>query len=243
MASTFGRIAFFIDAKFRGDATFGAANLGGAATFGADADFGGAKFSGEAGFSGAKFGAYANFMKAEFDNKLKLGNFKSERLYITWNSIKDELVYSGPAYLALIKNFKALEQFDDADDCYYQYRRESQDRKKLYDNEKGWDWSKFMDIISWISCGYGVRPLHTVLSIFGVVFIIGIIFLGYFDSIFESFYFSIMTFTGGLITFTGGEADILIEERWLRSLAMIEAILGYLLMALFVVVLARKFIR
>jgi len=63
-----------------------------------------------------------------------------------------------------------------------------------------------------------------------------IFFIGSSESLFENVYFSVMTFTGG-------DPDNLTLGRWLRTAAMIEAILGYLFMALFVVVLGRKFIR
>jgi len=181
----------------------------------------------------ARFSGDAYFFIAQFDKELSLDNLKLDRLYVTWNSIRNVLAYDGPAYLALIKNFKVIEQFSDADDCYYQYRKESQDRNEW---DSGENWSKVLDIIAWISCGYGVRPIHTIFCMFGVVVISWIIFFGYSDSMFESFYFSLMTFTGG-------KPDNLEPVRWLRSVAMIEAILGYLFMALFVVVLARRLIR
>jgi uncharacterized protein YjbI with pentapeptide repeats len=245
---TFGGMVWFLGVVFRGDTDFIETKFKGdthfiKATFCRDNKFMDAQFGGKADFLEATFHKDADLVGAKFYADIILRRLKFNILYIDWISIKDNLVYDGPAYLALMKNFKVIEQFEDADDCEYQYRKKNQDQKKLYDNENGWDLSKFLDIISWISCGYGVRPLHTVFSMFGVVFIASIIFLGYFDSMFESIYFSLMTFTGGLMMFTGGEPDILTPERWLRTLAMIEAILGYLLMALFVVVLARKFIR
>jgi len=237
----FGCDAYFGEARFIGDADFHRAQFGG------NAHFGEAQFCGNALFSWAKFSGDAHFPKAQFHKTLDLNKSKFNILYITWNLIKDKVHYysnsckdvhdngriDGPTYLALIKNFKIIEQFSDADEGYYQYRKESQDCKRLYGN---WDWSKLADIVSWISCGYGVRPIHTFICMFCIVVIGGFLFLGSSESLFESFYFSVMMFTGG-------DPDNLTLGRWMRTIAMIEAILGYLFMALFVVVLGRKFIR
>ena len=240
----FGLDAYFRKAKFIGDADFHGAQFGG------DAHFGEAKFEGNARFSRAEFRGDAYFLIAQFNKTLGLNKLNFKKLYITWDSIKDRLYYydknhmdgpyknhtDGPTYLALIKNFNIIEQFDDADDCYYRYRKESQDHKRLYSAENGWDWSKLSDIASWISCGYGVRPIHTVICMFCIAVIGWVFFIGSSESLFESLYFSVMTFTGG-------NPDNLTLGRWLRTVAMIEAILGYLFMGLFVVFLGRKFIR
>lgn len=236
-----GGDAYFGEARFISHADFHRAQFGG------NAHFGEAHFCGDVSFSWANFIGDAHFPKAEFHETLDLNKSKFNVLYISWNLIKDRVHYygnsckdvhdngriDGPTYLALIKNFKIVEQFGDADECFYQYRKESQDCKRLYGD---WDWSKLSDIASWISCGYGVRPIHTVICMFCIVVIGWVFFIGSSESLFESFYFSVMTFTGG-------DPDNLTIGRWLRTVAMIEAILGYLLMALFVVVLGRKFIR
>jgi len=228
--SRFSGYADFVSAVFSGDADFIKVE------FDSDAKFDNAKFGGNAEFSWAKFKADAHFQNVEFDYRLALNNLKFDRLYITWPSIKNSLVYDGPTYLALIKNFKIIERFGDADDCDYQYRKASQDHKRLYSGERGWDLSKLSDIASCVSCGYGNRPIHTVICMFCIVVIGWIFFIGSSESLFESFYFSVMTFTGG-------DPDNLTLGRGLRTVAMIEAIFGYLLMALFVVVLGRKLIR
>jgi len=46
-----------------------------------------------------------------------------ERAYIRWETVNNHLNYQGAAYLTLAKNFKNLDYFEDADACYYQYRR------------------------------------------------------------------------------------------------------------------------
>ncbi|HOO53064.1 MAG TPA: ion channel [Methanothrix sp.] len=241
VSAKFSSNVYFSSAKFSGNAIFILAqficNARFTSTkFDSNGYFSSAKFNGGAKFSNAQFGYDAIFTDTLFDKELDFCKLKFSQLYISWTSIKDNLVYDGPTYLALIKNFKIIERFVDADDSYYQYRKVSQDRKRLNDEENCWDSSKLLDIASWISCGYGVRPIHTIICMLCIVVIGGFMFLASSESLFESFYFSVMTFTGG-------DPDNLTLGRWLRTVAMIEAILGYLFMALFVVVLGRKFIR
>ena len=153
-----GDVANFVGAKFGGYLTdFQSAKFAGMFAQFADAEFGsrytyflGTKFGGHANFFRVKFDGDTNFSKAQFDKELNLNDFKCGRLYITWDSIKDKLVYNGPVYLALIKNFKVIERFSDADDCYYAYRKVSQDLKPWY-SQKNWLIDNLVRIYSWIS--------------------------------------------------------------------------------------------
>jgi len=293
----FSGYADFVEAKFRGNASFGGAeSYGGAsfmrtqfsgyaffgeAKFNDYADFLEAKFSGNvyfvesqfsrrASFSGAQFSGDASFGRAEFDKELCLDNLKFDRLYITWSSIRDNLVYDGPAYLALIKNFKVIERFSDADDCYYQYRTESHSRKKWYAEE--FNWSKLHDCIGSVSCGYGARVGPIILwalgSVLGFTLLYkllpqsygGIAESGPSTATMEALNNStlLLTFSSGdgavtpswgeclyfsFRALTGGTPDRLHPVGLCKYAVMIEGFLGYLFLALFVVVLARKIIR
>lgn len=118
------------------------------------ADFKFADFHGKADFDSAAFAGDAYFTGATFCD-LYLHNIDFQRMWVQWSSFKNALLCDGPTYTKLIKNFRAIEQFEDADAAYYQYRRLSQANKK-------WSFSKIMDVLAWISCGYGVkleRPL------------------------------------------------------------------------------------
>jgi hypothetical protein len=272
--------ATFEEARFDGDASFSSAR------FEAKALLKGAKFVQDARFLGARFAESADFTGCEFHKNLGMENariytmrllktvFASEsrislhgsdfvRLEVRWPSIKEKLVYDGAVYLALIKNFRNMEWFEDADDCYFQYRRNSQSEKKFYSRYRGMpsvNWSKLLDCMAWISCGYGVRPKYTVfLSILLIVLFAGLFWTG--DSIVvehinstakgahlaeddqikslsfaDHLYFSAMIFTAKT------------QVKWYpagiyRYLATIESVLGWLLMALFLVTLGRTMIR
>ena len=255
----FSEDAVFEDAQFRGNAYFEIAQFSG------NADFKGAQFSGIADFEGAQFNEDANFNNAHFGGDLTLNNSKTYkirlsnptfgdksnlhltgadfyRLYLRWDDVKDNLAYDGAAYMALVKNFKNLEYFGDADDCYYQYRWESQRRKNWL------EWSKYSDLLACAACGYGVRPIRPLILGLSVVVICAVYYRqkdairrlkdnGSAKADFkDAFYFSMMTFT------TVGYGDWYPQDEH-RNLVMFEGILGWLLLSLFLVTLASVMIR
>ncbi len=106
---------------------------------------------GSAFFGGVKFADLAYFVNARFDqdmileearlysmqldnitfqdnSRINLNSTDFTKFVVHWNVIKNRVVYNGAAYLALVKNYKSLEWFDEADECYYQYRRIGQER-------------------------------------------------------------------------------------------------------------------
>jgi hypothetical protein len=266
----FSSDAVFRSARFSGGAVFGLANFGGFS------DFAKAKFGGVAFFAMTKFTDNAYFVDARFDkdlilesariysmqlnnvtfgegSRINLKDADFARFVARWDAIKGRLAFDGAAYLALVKNYKNLEWFDDADSCYYQYRRISQD-------QEGWGFSKFIDIIAWLSCGYGVRVSYTAFwSVFTILFF-GVVywagrgmrkfelgrgpFPGYSGqeadqpiTLIDALYFSTAMFTTSqapVNTFPVGHY---------RHLAMIEGILGWFFLGLFVVVLSGMLIR
>jgi hypothetical protein len=157
---------------------------------------------------------------------------------VSWSQIQSILSYDNSAYLSLVKNFRDIGQSSDANDCYYEYRY-------LNQNRKGLGVSKFLDMVAWITCGYGVRPHHALACGAAVILIIAFIIWsgkgleGFSDlserqKITASLYFSLIAFTanGKGLPFKGNY----------RYLGMAEGILGWLLMALFLVTLGRLMI-
>jgi hypothetical protein len=110
------------------------------------------------------------------------------------------------------------------------------------------NWSKLTDHIGWISCGYGVKVKRIILWIFGSILIFASLYRllnvivkteGPIDSsasFIDCLYFSTMALTGQI----PGNMHAL--GAWMY-VTTIERLLGYLFLALFVVVLARKLIR
>lgn len=277
--ATFSRDAEFIKATFNGDARFDKATFGGKtrfdkatfceytgfgeATFNRDTSFDGTTFNKMVGFSRVTFREGITFFGTRFDKELNLDQAKYERLDTRWETVKYHLEYQGATYLTLIKNFRDLGFFDDADDCYYQYRRITQTKKLWY------DWSKFLDVIAWITCGYGVKVWPTAICTLVFVVIFASLY-GLFNGITtigsseissisiniapiviqnaptevhagvtswaDYLYFSAAALTGST------PAELHPNGAW-KYAAVIERLIGYLFLALFVVVLTKKIIR
>jgi len=259
--TVFTKAANFSDSQFQEDAGFSEAEFHG------EASFPRAHFRTEANFSRTRFND-ADFGRAKFDKNFNLANAKMytlrlsdaqfpdgsniylkdcnfNRIAVRWNTVKAHLPYNGSVYLALTKNFRNLEQFEDEDDCYYQYRKEKQAR-----NTKAIP--RLLDRLVWLSCGYGVRPSHTVLlSIAIILLFTGIFWAGSaleFEalalqghhtasiSLEDALYFSAMEFLGR----TPQNLSVVGAYEYLT---VIETLLGWLLMALFLVTLSKVMLK
>jgi uncharacterized protein YjbI with pentapeptide repeats len=164
LATTFSvQTANFEWSHFKGPARFWHS------IFGPLANFRGSYFEDIADLYEVQFNETADFFGARFDKSLYFNDVKFKTFRVQWSSIEYILECNGPPYLLLIKNFKEQEQFEDADNCYFQYRNWKRDGRNI-------GWPKLFDYIAWISCGYGVRWHHTILSGFLAVILFGIYF-------------------------------------------------------------------
>lgn len=259
--TVFTKATNFSDSQFCEDAGFSEAHFQGEANFSraefmTEANFSRARFNGDAGFSGAKFHKNLNLESAKtytvhlsdavFDqgSSIYLKDLDFNRIAVRWDTIKDHLPYNGSVYLALTKNFRNLEQFEDGDDCYYQYRKEKQSRASA-------KMPKLLDRLAWASCGYGVRPSHTVLMAITLIILFTCVFwlsgAVKFDgtslaahqtqcSLKDAFYFSTMEFLGR-------SPQNLIVDGSYEYLTVTETLVGWLLMALFLVTLSKTMLR
>ncbi len=270
IATKFTSDILFRYVAFSGDAVFGLASFGGFS------DFAYSNFSQDAYFAVAKFTDNAYFVDAKFNKDLDLENARIysmqldnatfgnqskivlkdadfTKFVVHWDILEKRLEYDGAAYLALTKNYKNLEWFDDADDCYYQYRT-------IGMRTEPWGWMKIADIISWLSCGYGVKVSYVsfwcivTILIFGVIFwagngmkkfeITGLEVPKEMDeatnkrvSLVDALYFSVAMFTTSQAPVNNYPVG------FYRHLAMVEGILGWFFLGLFVVVLSGVLIR
>ena len=256
--TVFSQAANFSDSHFQEDAGFSESQFQG------EANFSRAHFTTEANFSRARF-SDADFGRGRFYRSFHLSNAKVytlrlsdaifedgssihlkdlnyNRIVVRWNSIRDNLPYNGSVYLTLIRNFRNQEQFEDEDDCYYQYRKEKQARNtKLF--------AKMIDKLAWLSCGYGVRPSHTMLLSLSLIILFTAIYWvghalqpsasadpGSIITLNDAFYFSSMWFLGR------APQNISIIEG-LEFLTVFETLAGWLLMALFLVTMSKVMLR
>jgi len=269
-ATNFGSDVVFKSSVFRGNTTFGLSNFDGLC------DFTGVNFKVMATFLGTKFSDNVYFTDAKFDkdlilegariysmqldnvtfaegSKINLKDADFTRFVVRWSAIKDRVVFNGAAYQALVKNYKNLEWFDDSDDCYYQYRM-------LTQSQEPWGSTKIIDIISWLSCGYGVRVSYVSFwCLFTIVFFGAVYWAGNgmrrFElsgrevptdgkstdedrtSLTDAVYFSLAMFTTSQAPYYN------YPTGYYRHLAMLEGILGWFFLGLFVVVLSGVLIR
>ena len=209
--------------------------------------FSGDAYFGYVGFSGDAFFNFAKFDRVDFSNtkftKISLYEADFDSMKVDWSSLEKVLVFDGPTYIKLIKNFREIEQFEDADAAYYQYRRLSHANKK-------WSYSKLNDVLAWVTCGYGVKPHYTIGLGVAIILLFSLIYwrgngirrLKEIEgdnnrvSFWDALYFSMVTFT------TVGFGDWYPADRY-RVLVMIEGFVGWLTLALFLVTLANVMIR
>ncbi|HPT38481.1 MAG TPA: pentapeptide repeat-containing protein, partial [Methanothrix sp.] len=242
--------AGFSDAQFQREANFTRTH------FAVDANFSRAKFN-DADFGRARFDKFFHLANAKVytlnlsdavfseGSSIHLKDFNFSRIVVRWNIIKEHIPFNGSVYLTLTRNFRNLEQFEDQDNCYYQYRKEKQALSHKF-------FIKLFDYLAWISCGYGVRPSHTILlSLTIILLFAGIFWTGgalqpdsanvhsmtkVSVSQSDAFYFSSMEFLGKT------PQNFSIIEGY-EALTVIETLLGWLLMALFLVTLSRVMLR
>jgi hypothetical protein len=185
--SEFNGIFGILDCRFDQDVNFGGSQFNNifrvnGTNFKEGANFEGVQFNKNVKFRETKFNKYLSLNNSTFNyldlmhnsfvNKSAIGLSGSiyYRLYIRWDSIKDHIIYDESAYMSLINNYKNMANFDDADNCYYQFRNEKRHRSPF-------GLSKFVDTIAWLSCGYGVRWTHTIALSFLIIILFAIIYL------------------------------------------------------------------
>jgi uncharacterized protein YjbI with pentapeptide repeats len=276
--STFEERAIFEQADFQDMSSFGNATFGGEADFNL-AHFNGAayfyraRFQDDVFFGLAKFEEVAGFKGASFEKNLNMKGFTGplflmenaalgesskinlidadySRLWARWKDIRDHIVYDPGVYLALVDNYRRLGWHSDEDDCYYDYRR-------LDQANKGLGWSKAIDFMAWLSCGYGVRPSYAVAWSLLTILIFALVFwagdgirrsakplqgLTEEDPVPERATIRNALFFSAMIFLSQGPIDFLPVGRH-RYYVILEGMLGWLLLALFLVTLGRIMIR
>lgn len=274
----FGGLAQFGLSRFQALSSFGSAVFSGEANFNLArfedaAYFSEAQFKGNALFGLTKFDNTASFQEAYFGGDLILkgahistvllerGGYGPRariilndtdfvRLRAPWKEIGNRVVWDPGAYLALIQNYHTLGWSADEDDCYYKYRRLSQ-------AEKPPGWSKAIDVLAWLSCGYGVRPGYAVVwSILTILAFALVFWRGdgirrsakplqgtvEEDSVPERATLRNALFFSTMVFLSQGPIDFLPVARN-RYYVILEGIMGWLLLALFLVTLGRVMIR
>jgi hypothetical protein len=233
-SATFDVPSTFKYTRFGGDALFDNAQ------FNSPSDFNGTQFSKDLAMNSTKISTMV-FDEVVFNTSSRLFLSKADinRLMIRWEQIKNILIYDSSAYRSLIKNYKDL-GLSDADDCYYQYRKLTQDLK-------GWGFSKILDILAYVTCGYGVRVERPVLcSLFVILLCMTVLWIGdglkhhaikdQRTSIYDSLYYCLAIF------FTIPLPDLKPVGRY-RYVPVLLRALGWTLFALLIATLGKVMIN
>jgi len=247
----------FIDVQFGEDADFHWAQ------FSQRVSFAGANFSQAANFYRAQFSEDVIFSVAKFQGLVYFDHAVFNQMRVRWSQLEGKLVYDDRAYISLITNFNNLGQYDDADNAHFHHRVTKRNTSYSYFNPRWYLEFIFLDL----TCGYGVKPFRAI----GVALFIILVCAAFYyrggairqlrpddnhdlkrrgrgRRIVDALYFSANTFT------TVGYGDWYPTEQpifslWkirlgsVRVLAMIEGLSGWFVLALFLVTLARVWIR
>jgi uncharacterized protein YjbI with pentapeptide repeats len=140
--------------------------------FGRRIFFVGTEFGHHITFDGANFGQYANFRAAQFGNSADFSsaNF-ANTISFEGPDTSENIITNFEACGIFMKYYKSQARYEDADNIYYNYREFSQERKSIV------SLSKWMDILSFITCGYGVRPLNAFKFGIIIVFLFSFIYV------------------------------------------------------------------
>jgi hypothetical protein len=232
-------MSYFISSRFQKSVSFLNVNFEKSidfseAIFCGDAVFDNSRFFQAINFKNTNFASRAEFTKATFFGALDLKGARFDYLNIKWSYIKDKFVYDGPTILNLIKNYNNIENFKESDDCYYYYKNRCLSHRNWMEK------SKYIDILSLISCGYGVRPLYTIIFGGSLIILFGIIYS--FAEVHSStneplypLYHSISIFIS--------DSNTRPEQGIIKYIEIFEKILGWLVMALFLITLDKVIIR
>jgi hypothetical protein len=187
------------------------------------ADFSGTIFKNSADFKRTKFGAGISFIGPE---------------------PPENIITDGDSCETFMKYYESKTRYEDSDTIYYNYRKASQETKDLK------SLSKWSDVLSWISCGYGVRPFR-IIYLGGFVVILCAFFYWRGPGIYKStcvtekksivsfwdaLYFSTSTFT------TLGSVDWYPRDNF-RKLVTLEGLLGWIALGIFMATLTNILIR
>ena len=211
-------------------------------------NFKNSRFKREVRFNRSQFNKNLAFVRSQFDNPVNFGEslfngklfflkINFENIYFDWRSIEQICrKFDDKIYLSLIETYKARGFFEWADECYYQFRKESRNRLTTR-------WRKLADFILMASYGYGVKPKRTIFGFIAVLLAFSFIYAILFSNDF--------TISGALnkslLTLLSGTKIIEVNEYHATGLlfwmSTLERILGSIFFFLFLVSVGRTIVR
>jgi hypothetical protein len=168
MNSTFENLTRFWNASFEKSVCFFHDSFNELTQFGygffySTGNFYGSKFNAQTFFTGATFNEDIVLTDAEFGDEVSFLFAKFKNFHVRWSQIKDFIRADYLFISRLIKNFEELRLLRDADECYLYLKNNERVNKAWYE--------RYLEY--WFiqqTCGYGVKPLRT-LIVCGLVII------------------------------------------------------------------------
>ncbi len=163
------------------------------------------------------------------------------------NNDRDQMIeQAGEArevYVKLKNHFKQAGQYETSGKYYYREKLMESHVHRFAKNWTNWLWNS----IYRYSAGYGEKPHYIlawwaiIITLFGTIYWLsgGLHRAGESVSILDSYYFSVVTFT----TLGFGDIQPAASMDYIKVCAMTEALLGTMLMALFILTFGRKMMR
>jgi len=173
--ANFGRYTVFSEVDFGDYANFYRTDFGKScnfdtAVFGDIAKFWNAKFA-NVYFWGVVFGKYVSFSDAKVEN-IAFFHYANFTNTVGFDAPENsENIYTDGKTCEIFREYYRSEaRYVDADNIYYNYREYSQEEKSLL------SFSKWIDIFSWVTCGYGLRPSYSLYFGIFVVLLFSVIY-------------------------------------------------------------------
>jgi hypothetical protein len=224
-------------------------------------------FNERADFSFCTFGGDVYFWNAIFKEQAVLLSIEFTNIYISWNQLKHHLICEPRTSYKFMKYFEEQRVLGDADGVYLFLKdQERMEKSRIFRYLEYWLYKLpfgygakplntlyFSIIIVIVFALFYVKP-NAIKEIEKEFWhrkrqrLFQNVTKGFWKRFYNALYFSVHTFIIGIVSNWHPTDEFLINTRRIklfkfRTLSMIEGVLGWILLAVFIVILTRKFIR
>jgi uncharacterized protein YjbI with pentapeptide repeats len=243
--------------EFKGDVDFGKS------TFNSSVSFNVCEFKGFVDFSYSRFLNDCEFMKTsfykniefnhvEFYGSLTFEDISFNNIYINWDNIKDiPKTFDAKVYASLMGEYKMRGFYNEADECYYQFRSQLLNQRNPLMNPLAY----LIDYFGYILYGFGTKPENPIFWSIIVIVIAGFYWRRilrrtknenmYRISVEDWLGFSAAVFLSGTKLFVDPPSmpEYSGKSRWIKRIFILERALGALISILLFLTVSRLFFR
>lgn len=193
------------------------------------------EFREDVDFSGATFRKSVDFEVAKLSKRIILERARFKEFNVKWTNIKNHLDCGDDEsiYLSFINYFKSKGLFEDADECYYEYRKRREIRSKILG---------YFDLGARFLYGYGLKPHYPLVWSFCIISISWFLLVFNNISATNALIISITAFTSGAKDIIAIPASVYLVGIPAIIVAL-ERLMGWIFFALFLAALGKTLIR